>query len=47
MLRKIFLLGLAIIFINVNSFSQTAPPLAANPKYSSWNYDRIHRWFWN
>ena len=34
MLRKIFLLGLAIIFINVNSFSQTAPPLAANPKYS-------------
>ncbi len=35
MLRKIFLLGLAIIFISANLTAQkTTPPLAANPKYS-------------
>jgi len=35
MLRKISLLGLAIIFISANLVAQkTTPPLAANPKYS-------------
>jgi len=34
MLRKIFLIVSAFIFITVEVSSQTAPPLAANPKYS-------------
>ena len=47
MLRKIFLIVSAFIFISANLLAQTAPPLAANPKYSLRNYDRIHWWFWN
>jgi hypothetical protein len=35
MLRKIFLIGSAFIFITLNVLAQkTAPPLAANPKFS-------------
>ncbi len=34
MLRKIFLIVSAFIFITAELLSQTAPPLAANPKYS-------------
>jgi len=34
MLRKIFLIISAFIFISANVFSQSAPPLSANPKYS-------------
>lgn len=34
MLRKIFLFVSAFIFITAELFSQTAPPLAANPKFS-------------
>ena len=34
MLRKLFLLGCAFIFITGNLFSQRPPPLAANPKFS-------------
>ena len=32
--RKIFLIVSALIFITAKLFSQTAPPLAANPKFS-------------
>lgn len=34
MLRKIFSVVSALIFISAEIFSQTVPPLAANPKYS-------------
>jgi len=34
MFRKIYLIISAFIFMIPNSFSQTAPPLAANPKFS-------------
>ena len=34
MIRKIFLIVSALIFITTELFSQTAPPLSANPKFS-------------